>query len=428
MPGDVNTESPKQHYAALLAARQPSPQRRRDPLTRKRLRFSARRAPAQQDSSDLSACVYPDCESNHCGNSAELGDVVGIDHMPPHRSCAACPYSHRHGLVVAIDQDGLITVRMLSQRNLTSPHITVPPSAVITASHELATPIPAYTAALAKEVGVPARTPIPTTPQLFEGCSYKVADWTSGLVNFNGIWREAAVARCNSTRPAAFVAYWRAGWSHSGPHSQDEVRIDSEHERWLLCLRCKVPCDDATSFRLHSPLYHSRKAVCAACLQGAPSGSGQCVACLVQCTPAGTPEEEAPLNHASCTGCGVSVCFECMAAHLPFAHLPFGLGLRRTAEHVPEFTCGHCDRPHTVIPQALRDARACLSLCGCVSDSAGSDSESNFDPDSDPVLTRLTDYDPDDDTLSFQTATGEDVCMSRAEFSHISRTRGFLVA
>ena len=160
----------------------------------------------------------------------------------------------------------------------------------------------------------------------------------------------------------------------------------------------------------------------------ADSGSGQCVVCLVQCKPADAPEEEALLNHTSCTGCGISFCFECMAAHLPFAHLPFALGLRRTAEHVPEFTCGHCDRPHTVIPQALRDARARLSLCGCVSDSAGSDSESNFDPDSDPVLTRLTDYDPDDDTLSVQTATGDNVCMSRAEFGHISRTRGFLVA
>ena len=423
MPDHVNTESPKQHYAALLAARQPSPQRR--DTTRKRLRLSA----PEQGFLDLAVRNDPDCELN-CGNSADVGDVVGIDHISPHRGCINCPYSHRHGLVVAIDQDGLITVRMLSQGNLPSPHIIVPPSAVSTLCHELATPIPAYySAALAKEVGAPARTLIPTTPQRFKGYKYNVAAWSSALVNFNGTWMPAAVALCTSTGQAAFLAYWRAGRSYSGPHTQDEVRIDPEHGTWLLCLRCNVPCDDATSFRLHSPLYHSRKAVCAACLQSAPSGFDKCVVCLVQCKPADTPKE-ALLNHASCTGCGTSFCFECMAAHLPFAHIPLGMALFRTSQYVPELTCGHCDRPHAVIPQALRDARACLSLCGCVSDP--DDSESNFDPDpdpdSDPVLTSLTDYNPEDDTLSFQTATGDHMCMSRAEFGHISRTRGFLVA
>jgi hypothetical protein len=310
--------------------------------------------------------MYPEDEKNHRGSSAQLGDFVGIDEMPPHRGCVDCHYNRRYGIVVRIGASSL-TLRMLSRGDFPSAHVIVPKCAVYTSRHGLFQLDPdtaAYSTMLELEVGRAPYGPARTA----EHCS-------------------------------------------------------------RTCLRCLKPCDD-TSFLLVHPLYHSTKAVCKRCLE--TTRPGRCVVCFdpSKPDPKGLHTPEALLQHArevqcaSCTGCGRCICTKCMAQHLPFC-LKYGV-LPQIRRCVPKFTCGHCDHirdltlpPLTLQQQALEDARSFLDL-GLGYDSGLDDCDSDSDSESD-VLIRFEEFDPEEETLLFKTATG-DVSLTRAKFQRLLRT------
>ena len=306
-------------------------------------------------------------DQKYRGGSAKLGDVVGIDRIDPHRGCVDCPYSARHGVVVEIGESSL-TLRMLFQGDLPSAHIIVPKCAVYTPSHGL----------------------------------------------FQLELEESESERALS------------------PHTRDQVQmleleaaLESHHRR---CLRCPASLcdDDDASFLLLHPLYNSGKAVCGPCLELTPRG--RCVVCFVPSKPDENADtSEALLQHAYCTGCGISICMDCMACQLPFC-LKYGV-LPQIQRSVPKFTCGRCDSPRdlTIPPltreqQALQDARNKLADSGFGSDS-GSESD---DSDSDLELTRFVDLDPDEMTLLFKTATCGKVWITRAKLKRLSRTSGLV--
>ncbi len=317
----------------------------------------------------------------HRGDRAKLGEVVGIDHVKPHQGCVDCPYNHRCGIVVE-KGEWTLTLRMLSPGNLLSAHVIVAARAVHTSHHVLSHIGPdaahAYSVMLEMEVGKPPyrpdRTAMPATPQMFNLFEHRT------------------------------------------------------------CLRCGQWCADDTSFLLVNPLYHSPKAVCNRCLE--PTPPGRCVVCFVssKSDPKGVRSytSEALLQHArevqcaSCTGCGRSMCIDCMADQLPFC-LMYGV-LPQIQRCVPKFTCGHCDRPHDLTLQpltALEEAHSFLNQTGLGYDSELDDSDSDSDSDVELIVTLIRflpeSVDVEDQTLSFQTATG-DVSMTRAKFQRLLRT------